>query len=85
MRNKNFTTRLAHVCIETADLARTEAFYAVLGLSRRYEFRNIEIRQYTDESMQARGGVCRVDYTPWTRAQAQCDAADGPRSRTARA
>jgi catechol 2,3-dioxygenase-like lactoylglutathione lyase family enzyme len=143
MRNRTFSTGLAHVCIETADLARTEAFYAVLGLTRRYEFRNqhddlvgfylafpgsatyievikvreprrtgvvrhfaieaddveavherlvaagiaaekpvlekdrtlmitchdpngvfIEIQQYTHESMQTRGGVCRVDYTP---------------------
>lgn len=140
---RSFLTRLAHVCIETDDLERCEAFYAVLGLARRYEFRNrqdelvgfylafpgsatyvevikvlkprktgvvrhfaievddveaaregliaagietgepvlekdrtmmitchdpngifIEIQQYTDESMQTRGGVCRVDYTP---------------------
>jgi catechol 2,3-dioxygenase-like lactoylglutathione lyase family enzyme len=143
MRSNSFSTRLAHVCIETDDLERTEAFYALLGLSRRYEFRNqhddlvgfylafpgsatyievikvreprktgvvrhfaievddvqaarerlvasgieagepvlekdrtmmitchdpngifIEIQQYTDESMQTRGGVCRVDYRP---------------------
>jgi catechol 2,3-dioxygenase-like lactoylglutathione lyase family enzyme len=143
MQSKSFSTRLAHVCIETDDLERSEAFYRVLGLSRRYEFRNqhdelvgfylafpgsptyievikvreprktgivrhfaievddveaarqgliaagietgeavlendrtrmitchdpngvfIELQQYTDESMQTRGGVCRVDYTP---------------------
>jgi len=136
-------TKLAHVCIESDDLERTEKFYAVLGLSRRYEFRNlqdqlvgyylafpgsptyieviktrtprptglvrhfaievddiesarqallsagvktgtavlekdrtlmitchdpngvfIEIQQYTEDSMQLRGGVCRVDYSP---------------------
>ncbi|MFO1375788.1 MAG: VOC family protein [Steroidobacteraceae bacterium] len=33
-------TRLAHVCIESADLDATERFYACLGLSRRFEFRN---------------------------------------------
>jgi catechol 2,3-dioxygenase-like lactoylglutathione lyase family enzyme len=143
MQTRSFSTKLAHVCIETDDLERTESFYAILGLSRRYEFRNqhddlvgfylafpgsptyievikvreprktgvvrhfaievddieatrerlmaagieagepvlekdrtkmitchdpngifIEIQQYTDESMQTRGGVCRVDYTP---------------------
>lgn len=136
-------TKLAHVCIETADLERTEAFYAALGLTRRYEFRNqdndlvgfylafpgsttyievikvreprqagivrhfsievddieaahralaalgaasgppvlekdlawmvkchdpngifIEIQQYTKDSMQMKGGVCRVEYRP---------------------
>lgn len=135
-------TKLAHVCIETDDLERTEAFYQALGLQRRYEFRNlqdqlvgfylafdnqtfieviktreprqtgvvrhfaiecddleaarealaklgvesseavlekdltrmvtchdpngvfIEIQQYTDDSMQFRGGVCTVDYVP---------------------
>ena len=35
MRNK-----LAHVCIEATDLDETEAFYALLGLERRFEFRN---------------------------------------------
>ena len=143
MQSKSFSSRLAHVCIETDDLERTEAFYAVLGLSRRYEFRNqhdvlvgfylafpgsqtylevikvrepretgvvrhfaievddieaardglaaagietgdpvlekdctmmitchdpngvfVEVQQYTGESMQTRGGVCRVDYVP---------------------
>ena len=34
--------RLAHVCIETTDLERTEAFYRVLGLERRFEFRNLQ-------------------------------------------
>ena len=136
-------TKLAHVCIETDDLERTESFYRVLGITRRYEFRNlqdelvgfylafpgsatyievikvakprttgivrhfsievddihaahaalksagietgdpvlekdlawmvtchdpngifIEIQQYTPESMQTQGGVCRVDYRP---------------------
>lgn len=32
--------RLAHVCIETTDLTGTEAFYGLLGLKRRFEFRN---------------------------------------------
>jgi catechol 2,3-dioxygenase-like lactoylglutathione lyase family enzyme len=32
--------RLAHVCIETADLEATEAFYGYLGITRRFEFRN---------------------------------------------
>lgn len=31
---------LAHVCIESRDLLATEAFYRVLGLQRRFEFRN---------------------------------------------
>ena len=136
-------SKLAHVCIETSDLDRTEAFYSLLGITRRYEFRNledelvgfylafpgsatyieviksrtprstgivrhfsievddihaaresliaagietgeavlekdlawmitchdpngifIEIQQYTPESMQTQGGVCRVDYHP---------------------
>lgn len=136
-------TKLAHVCIETDDLERTEVFYGVLGITRRYEFRNledelvgfylafpgsatyievikvakpraagivrhfsievddigaarealvaagietgeavlekdlawmitchdpngifIEIQQYTADSMQTQGGVCRVDYHP---------------------
>jgi glyoxylase I family protein len=35
-------TKLAHVCIETTDLERTEAFYRVLGLERRFEFRNLQ-------------------------------------------
>ena len=35
-------TRLAHVCIETPDLEATEAFYAVLGLRRQFEFRNLQ-------------------------------------------
>ncbi len=34
--------RLAHVCIETTDLAATEAFYAILGLKRRFDFRNLQ-------------------------------------------
>ena len=32
--------KLAHVCIESADLEATERFYACLGLSRQFEFRN---------------------------------------------
>jgi catechol 2,3-dioxygenase-like lactoylglutathione lyase family enzyme len=34
--------RLAHVCIESADLEATERFYACLGLQRQFEFRNHE-------------------------------------------
>ena len=134
--------RLAHVCVETTDLTATEAFYALLGAERRFEFRNlqdeligmymvfgedsyielvkvgaprvegainhfalqvsdvesargmltaagievsarelggdrtwmvtcrdpngvyIELHQYTEESMQHRGGTCRIDYQP---------------------
>jgi catechol 2,3-dioxygenase-like lactoylglutathione lyase family enzyme len=33
--------KLAHVCIESADLQATEAFYACLGLQRQFEFRNL--------------------------------------------
>ncbi len=32
--------QLAHVCIETRDLEKTEAFYKAVGLTRRFEFRN---------------------------------------------
>lgn len=32
--------QLAHVCIETDDLDKTEAFYASLGVNRQFEFRN---------------------------------------------
>ena len=32
--------KLAHVCIESADLAATERFYGCLGLRRQFEFRN---------------------------------------------
>jgi catechol 2,3-dioxygenase-like lactoylglutathione lyase family enzyme len=32
--------KLAHVCIESADLGATERFYACLGLKRQFEFRN---------------------------------------------
>ena len=35
-------TNLAHVCIEASDLAATEAFYRVLGLERRFEFKNLQ-------------------------------------------
>lgn len=34
--------KLAHVCIETDDLEKTEEFYKLLGLSRRFEFRNLQ-------------------------------------------
>ncbi len=32
--------RLAHVCIESDDLAATESFYGYLGIDRKFEFRN---------------------------------------------
>ena len=32
--------RLAHVCIETRDLDRTETFYRAFGLRRQFDFRN---------------------------------------------
>ena len=32
--------KLAHVCIESADLEATERFYTCLGLQRQFEFRN---------------------------------------------
>jgi glyoxylase I family protein len=32
--------KLAHVCIESADLEGTERFYGCLGLKRQFEFRN---------------------------------------------
>lgn len=32
--------KLAHVCIETDDISKTEAFYEKLGLQRQFEFRN---------------------------------------------
>ncbi|WP_263587543.1 VOC family protein [Sphingopyxis sp. GC21] len=35
-------TRLAHVCIESVDLDATEQFYARLGLSRQFDFRNLQ-------------------------------------------
>ena len=35
-------TKLAHVCIESHDLAATEAFYRVLGLERRFIFNNLQ-------------------------------------------
>ena len=34
--------KLAHVCIESADLDATERFYACLGLQPQFEFRNLE-------------------------------------------
>ncbi len=33
---------LAHVCFETDDLEATEAFYNILGIKRRFEFRNLQ-------------------------------------------
>lgn len=135
--------RLAHVCIESTDLEASEAFYALLGARRQFEFRNfqdeligmylyfgedtfieivkikepkpeegtivhfalevedvdaasralviggvavtdrklgvdhtwmvtchdpdgvfIELHQYTEQSLQKTGGMCRIDYTP---------------------
>lgn len=134
--------RLAHVCIESADLDATERFYALLGLSQQFDFQNlqgepigyylrfdnnsfvevvrvaevksegrvmhfaietddidglrerliaggyapsektlgadqtwvvtcrdpsgifIELQQYSEDSMQLRGGTCLIDYTP---------------------
>ena len=32
--------RLAHVCIESDDLAATESFYGYLGIDRKFELRN---------------------------------------------
>ena len=32
--------KLAHVCIESADLEETERYYASLGLHRQFDFRN---------------------------------------------
>lgn len=34
--------RLAHVCIESHNLPATEAFYNLLGIKRKFEFRNLE-------------------------------------------
>ena len=34
--------RLAHVCFESDDLDATEAFYRILGLEKRFEFRNLQ-------------------------------------------
>ena len=34
--------RLAHVCIESNDLAATESFYSHLGIDRKFEFRNLQ-------------------------------------------
>ncbi len=34
--------RLARVCFESDELDATEAFYIVLGIKRRFEFRNLE-------------------------------------------
>lgn len=33
---------LAHVCIETCDLEATEKFYGILGIERKFEFRNLQ-------------------------------------------
>ena len=34
--------RLAHVCFESDDLDKTETFYNILGMERRFEFRNLQ-------------------------------------------
>ncbi len=34
--------RLAHVCFESDDLEATEAFYNILGINIRFEFKNQE-------------------------------------------
>lgn len=34
--------KLAHVCIESADLDATDRFYARLGMSRQFDFRNLQ-------------------------------------------
>jgi catechol 2,3-dioxygenase-like lactoylglutathione lyase family enzyme len=34
--------KLAHVCFESSDLEATEAFYGLLGLKRRFDFRNLQ-------------------------------------------
>lgn len=34
--------KLAHVCIESEDLDATERFYARLGMSRQFDFQNLE-------------------------------------------
>ncbi|MEX2125727.1 MAG: hypothetical protein WD795_17700 [Woeseia sp.] len=63
MQSRSFSARLAHVCIETGeavlenDRTRMITCHDPNGIF-------IELQQYTDESMQTRGGVCRVDYTP---------------------
>lgn len=35
-------TRLAHVCIESADLDATARFYSHLGMSRQFDFENLQ-------------------------------------------
>ena len=35
-------SKLAHVCIETDDLDKTEAFYRVLGMERQFDFHNLQ-------------------------------------------
>ena len=34
--------KLAHVCIETDDLEKTEKFYKLIGMRRRFEFKNLQ-------------------------------------------
>lgn len=34
--------RLAHICFESDDLDATEAFYNILGIKKRFEFRNLQ-------------------------------------------
>lgn len=33
---------LAHVCIDTDDIEKTEVFYGLLGMRRQFEFRNLD-------------------------------------------
>ena len=35
-------TNLAHVCIETNDLEKTETFYRILSLKRQFDFKNLQ-------------------------------------------
>ena len=35
-------TNLAHVCIETSDLEKTETFYRILSLKRQFDFKNLQ-------------------------------------------
>lgn len=34
--------KLAHVCIETDNLEKTEHFYTLLGMQRRFDFKNLQ-------------------------------------------
>ena len=35
-------SNLAHVCIETSDLEKTETFYRILSLKRQFDFKNLQ-------------------------------------------